>query len=450
MTRQQPGLCRDCGTVDPPHRLGRCRNCGSPRWLHHPELHALAIAHLDCDAFYAAVEKRDRPELVDQPVVVGGSTRGVVAACCYIARSYGVHSAMPMFQARRLCPGAVVVPPDMAKYGAVGRQVRELMRGATPLIEPISIDEAFLDLTGTEGVHDASPAVTLSRLARRIEQEVGITVSIGLSYNKFLAKVASDLDKPRGFAVIGRAEAKAFLAPKPVSLIWGVGAALKAKLAQRGIATIGDLQTFDEPTLIRLYGAIGRRLAQFAHGEDARTVEPVRPTKSISAETTFAGDLSALADLERELWPLAETVSRRLKRGALAATVVTLKLKTARFALSTRRMTLPDPTQLADLLWRTARHLLAREVDGTPYRLIGVGGEGLVPAAAADPADLFDRPGGTPAQVEQAVDALRERLGPDAIGKGRGLSIARPVTATRRLINRDDGEPADEKAGDDG
>jgi len=449
VTRQQPGLCRDCGNVDPPHRLGRCRNCGSPRWLHHPELHALAIAHLDCDAFYAAVEKRDRPELVDRPVVVGGSTRGVVAACCYIARSYGVHSAMPMFQARRLCPDAAVVPPDMAKYSAVGRQVRELMRGATPLIEPISIDEAFLDLTGTEGAHRASPAVTLSRLARRIEEEVGITVSIGLSYNKFLAKVASDLDKPRGFAVIGRAEAKAFLAPKPVSLIWGVGAALKAKLAQRGIATIGDLQTLDEPTLVRLYGAIGRRLAQFAHGEDARTVEPVRPTKSISAETTFAGDLSALADLERELWPLAEAVSRRLKRAELAATVVTLKLKTARFALSTRRMTLPDPTQLADLLWRTARHLLAREVDGTPYRLIGVGGEGLVPAAAADPADLFDRPGGTPAQVEQVIDALRERLGSDAIGKGRGLGVARPVAATRRLIDPDDGEPDDEKAGDD-
>ncbi|MEJ0069938.1 MAG: DNA polymerase IV [Pseudomonadota bacterium] len=444
MKRQLPGLCRDCASVTPPNRLGRCRGCGSPRWLRHPELHDLAIAHLDCDAFYAAVEKRDRPELIDQPVVVGGRERGVVAACCYIARSYGVHSAMPMFKARRLCPDAVVVPPDMAKYSAVGRQVRELMRSVTPLIEPISIDEAFLDLTGTQGAHHASPAVTLSRLVRRIEQEIGITVSIGLSYNKFLAKVASDLDKPRGFAVIGRAEAKSFLAPKPVSLIWGVGAALKARLAQRGITTIGDLQTLDATTLTRHYGAIGRRLADFAQGDDDRTVEPVRPMKSISAETTFAEDLSALDDLEHALWPLAEAVARRLRRAERAATVVTLKLKTARFALLTRRMTLPAPTQLADQLWRTARHLLTREIDGTEYRLIGVGTEGLVPAATADPGDLFDRPHGTPAQLEQVIDELRTRMGPEAIGKGRGFGIAPPVAATRRLIDPDPEDPEDE------
>jgi DNA polymerase-4 len=436
--RQLPGLCRDCGSIAPANRLRRCRDCGSPRRLGHPELHRLAIAHLDCDAFYATVEKRDRPELVDQPVLVGGSQRGVVAACCYIARSYGVHSAMPMFKAQRLCPDAVVVPPDMAKYSTVGRQVRELMRSVTPLVEPISIDEAFLDMTGTEGAHHASPAVTLSRLARRIEAEIGITVSIGLSYNKFLAKVASDLDKPRGFAVIGRAEAKAFLAPKPVSLIWGVGAALKARLAQRGITTIGDLQTLDAKTLTRHYGAIGRRLADFAQGEDDRTVEPVRATKSISAETTFAEDLKTLDALEHELWPLAETVARRLRRAELAATVVTLKLKTADFALLTRRMTLPAPTQLADQLWRTARHLLTREIDGTAYRLIGVGSEGLAEAAAADPGDLFDRPQGTPAQLEQAIDELRTRIGPDAVVKGRGLGIARPVAATRRLIDPDD------------
>jgi len=438
VTAQQPGLCRDCGSIGPPNRAGRCRDCASPRRLRHPELHELAIAHLDCDAFYATVEKRDRPELVDRPVMVGGGKRGVVAACCYIARSFGVHSAMPMYKARRLCPDGVVVPPDMAKYSAVGREVRALMREATPLVEPISIDEAFLDLTGTERAHQASPAVTLSRLARRIEQEIGITVSIGLSYNKFLAKVASDLDKPRGFAVIGRAEAKAFLAPKPVSLIWGVGAALKAKLAQRGIATIGDLQGLDEATLVRHFGTIGRRLAHFAHGEDARSVEPVRPTKSISAETTFSADLSAQADLERELWPLAEAVARRLKRAELAATVVTLKLKTARFEILTRRITLPAPTQLADLMWRTARHLLARETDGTAYRLIGVGGEGLVAAADADPADLFDATRGKPAKVERAIDALRERLGPDAIMKGRGLGITPSGGATRRLIDPED------------
>ena len=441
---RRAGLCRDCGTVRPPGPRGRCRDCGSPRWLSHPELHSLAIAHLDCDAFYATIEKRDRPELVDQSVMVGGGKRGVVAACCYIARSFGVHSAMPMYKARRLCPDGVVVPPDMAKYSAVGREVRALMREATPLVEPIPIDEAFLDLTGTEAAHGASPAVTLSRLARRIEDAIGITVSIGLSYNKFLAKVASDLDKPRGFAVIGRVEAKRFLAPKPVSLIWGVGAALEAKLAQRGIATIGDLQGLDEATLVRHYGAIGRRLARFAHGEDERAVEPVRPTKSISAETTFSADLSAQDDLERELWPLAEAVSRRLKRAELAASVVTLKLKTARFSLLTRRVTLATPTQLADQLWRTARHLLAREVDGTAYRLIGVGGEGLVAAADADPADLFDAAGGKPARVERAIDDLRERLGPDAVIKGRGLGITPSGGATRRLIDPDDPDDAED------
>jgi DNA polymerase-4 len=438
------GLCRDCASVEPPGRLGRCAACGSPRRVRHPELHDLKIAHLDCDAFYAAVEKRDRPELVDQPVVVGGSTRGVVAACCYIARSYGIHSAMPMFKAMRLCPHAVVVPPDMAKYSAVGRQVRELMRTATPLVEPISIDEAFLDLTGTEGAHHASPAVALSRLARRIEDEIGITVSIGLSYNKFLAKVASDLDKPRGFAVIGRAEATTFLAARSVGLIWGVGAALKAKLAQRGIATIGDLQQLDEATLVRHYGAMGRRLFSFSRGEDERTVEPVRAMKSISAETTFGSDLSALDALERELWPLAEAVSRRLKRAERAATVVTLKLKTARFEILTRRLTLPAPTQLADQLWRTARHLLARETDGTAYRLIGIGGEGLVSALDADPGDLFDPQRGVPAKVERVIDDLRERIGPDAITKGRGFGAEKRVAATRRLIDVDDDASEDD------
>jgi DNA polymerase-4 len=431
-------LCRDCGNVAAANRLGRCPRCGSPRQVTHPELHSLSIAHLDCDAFYAAVEKRDRPALIDQPVIVGGSTRGVVAACCYVARSYGVHSAMPMFKAQRLCPDAVVIPPDMAKYTAVGRQVRELMRQATPLVEPISIDEAFLDLTGTEGAHHGSPAVTLARLVRDITDQVGISVSIGLSYNKFLAKVASDLDKPRGFAVIGRAEARAFLAPKSVGLIWGVGASLKARLAQRGIATIGDLQAIDEATLVRHYGSIGRRLAWFARGEDDRTVEPTRPMKSISAETTFAEDLAEADDLEHELWPLAEAVARRLKRAERAATVVTLKLKTSRFELHTRRLTLAAPTQLADQLWRTACHLLVREADGTTYRLIGVGTEGLVPAVDADPADLFDRANGTPGDVERVIDALRDRIGPDAIGKGRGFGTTRNRGATRRLIEEED------------
>src|SRR5215467_1157509 len=273
-------LCRDCGAfTEVRARATRCAVCGSPRLVVHDELTDLGIAHLDCDAFYATVEKRDNPDLRDKPVLVGGSHRGVVMAACYIARISGVRSAMPMFQARQLCPQAVVVPPDMAKYQPVGEQVRRLMLATTPLVEPLSIDEAFLDLTGTERLHQSCPARTLAMLARRIESEIGITVSIGLSYNKFLAKVASDLDKPRGFAAIGRGEATTFLASKPVGLIWGVGRALAARLAQDGIATIGQLQTESERDLVRRYGAIGHRFARFARGEDDRRVEPDAPLK---------------------------------------------------------------------------------------------------------------------------------------------------------------------------
>ena len=195
-------LCRDCGSRPPPD-VKTCPACGSPHIARHKELHGLTLAHLDCDAFYATIEKRGRPELRDVPVIVGGHHRGVVAACCYVARAQGVHSAMPMFKALKACPDATVIKPDMTKYAAVGREVRAMMENLTPLVEPLSIDEAFMDLAGTEALHRASPAVTLAALARRVKEELSITVSIGLSYNKFLAKIASDLDKPRGgFATI--------------------------------------------------------------------------------------------------------------------------------------------------------------------------------------------------------------------------------------------------------
>jgi DNA polymerase-4 len=227
-----PGFCRDCLTDA---RAGvRCAACGSPRVAFHDEITRLSIAHVDCDAFYATIEKRDDPKLRDQPVIVGGGKRGVVAACCYIARTYGVRSAMPMFTARRLCPHAVVVPPDMEKYVKVGREVRRLMLELTPQVEPLSIDEAFMDLTGTERLHRMVPAKALARFASRVEHKLAITVSIGLSVNKFLAKIASDLDKPRGFAVLGGAEARAFLAVKPVGFIWGVGKASEGRLKRDG------------------------------------------------------------------------------------------------------------------------------------------------------------------------------------------------------------------------
>jgi DNA polymerase-4 len=428
-------LCRDCGWVgesaagesaagSPRQGAGRCPDCGSPRRVGHAELTRLAIAHLDCDAFYASVEKRDNPAIRDRPVIIGGGRRGVVSAACYVARLYGVRSAMPMFKALAACPEAVVIRPDMEKYVRVGREVRALMRATTPLVEPLSIDEAFLDLGGTERVHHGCPARTLALLARRIEQEIGITVSIGLSYNKFLAKVASDLDKPRGLAVIGQAEAVSFLAPRPVGLIWGVGKALQKRLAGDGIATIGQLQGLKEIELVRRYGSIGRRLSRFSRGEDDRTVDPDAPTKSVSAETTFEANMADGTALAGVLWPLCERVAERLKAGGHAGQTVQLKLKTADFRTITRSHRLATPTQLAEVLYRAALPLLEREADGRWFRLIGVGADDLGNPAEADPADLFDPAGRRRAEVERAIDAVRARHGAEAIGKGRGIEGA--------------------------
>jgi DNA polymerase IV len=418
-----PSLCRDCGQAgESAPTTPRCPACGSPRLVRHAELDRLAIAHVDCDAFYANVEKRDDPALRDRPVIVGGRHRGVVLAACYVARIYGVRSAMPMFKALALCPEATVVPPDMAKYRRVGQQIRTMMQALTPLVEPLSIDEAFLDLSGTERLHHAWPAASLAALARAVEREVGVTVSIGLSYNKFLAKVASDLDKPRGFAVIGEAEAPAFLAGKPVGMIWGVGKALAARLARDGISTIGQLQQHDELALVARFGSIGRRLARFARGIDDRRVDPDAPARSISAETTFDSDLSDVEALSAELWPLCETVARRLKRSELAARGVTLKLKTSDFRLIGRSRRLDVPTQLADRLFRAALALLEAEADGRRFRLIGVGSHDLAAAAEADPPDLLDPRAERQARVEKLIDEVRAKSGEDAIGRGRGLA----------------------------
>jgi DNA polymerase IV len=384
-------LCRDCAALaEAPAAGGRCASCGSPRLVAHAELPALPLAHIDCDAFYASVEKRDHPELLDRPVIVGGGARGVVLACCYVARLSGIRSAMPMFKALKACPDAVVIRPDMAKYRAVGRQVHELMLTTTPLVQPLSIDEAFVDLSGTERLHGGPPARTLALLARRIEREIGVTVSIGLSYNKFLAKIASDLDKPRGFAVIGRGEALDFLAPRSVGLIWGVGAALQQRLARDGIITIAELRQRPERELVARYGAIGRRLARFARGEDDRAVDPDLPVKSISAETTFDSDIAAFDGLAAELRPLCDNLARRLARAERAAAGVTLKLKTADFRILSRSRRLADPTQRADAIYRAALPLLREEADGrTAFRLIGIGSDRLAEAALADPPDLF-------------------------------------------------------------
>jgi DNA polymerase-4 len=421
-------LCRDCLNTEPPADGAACPACGSARSVSHAELHVLGIAHLDCDAFYATVEKRDDPSLKDKPVLVGGAGgRGVVTAACYIARRYGCRSAMPMFKARQLCPQAVVIRPDMAKYVRVGREVRALMQETTPLVEPISVDEAFLDLTGTERLHKGSPARTLARLVQRINDEIGIDASIGLSHNKFIAKIASDAGKPRGFFVVGKADTMDYLAGLPVAAIWGAGAALCRKLEKDGFRRIHDLRAASEDFLVDRYGSIGHRLYRFARGEDNRRVDPTSNRKSVSAEITFSTDLASPEDLRARLWPLCEKVAARAKADGIGGAVVTLKLKGADFRIRTRRATLPHPTQLAERLWRAGERLLTLEADGTPFRLIGIGLSELCPAAAADPPDLAEPDGERIKAVEHAMDTLRARFGDTAISRGRRLD-----TTTRR------------------
>jgi DNA polymerase-4 len=414
-------MCRDCAQLLPEPAPRRCPHCRSPRLQAHDELTSLSIAHIDCDAFYASVEKRDNPAIADRPVIVGGGRRGVVATCCYIARTSGVKSAMPMFKALAACPDAIVIRPDMQKYQAVSRQIRDLMLEITPLVEPLSLDEAFLDLTGTERLHRSSPAQTLARLARRIETQIGVTVSIGLSYNKFLAKIASDIDKPRGFCVIGRTEALTFLAPKPATLIPGVGRAFAQSLAREGIYTIGDIRNRGLRDLSTRFGSSGAWIWQLSNADDRRRIEPRAPAKGISAETTLDQDISDREGLQAILWPLCERVSARAKAVGAGGTTVTLKLKNTQFRTITRRMTLERPTLLAHRLYDAARRLLAAEAQGTRYRLVGVGLSGLVPEAQCDEADLIDVDARRKDAAERAMDRVRSKFGTGAIRKGRSL-----------------------------
>lgn len=432
------GFCRDCLTPlaqaassASSAPASRCKSCGSPRLVMHPELSRLHVAHIDCDAFYASVEKRDNPELAPLPVIVGGGTRGVVSTCCYVARIRGVRSAMPMFKALAACPDAVVIKPDMAKYVAVGRQIREMMRELTPMVEPLSIDEAFLDLSGTEKLHKATPALTLARFARRVEEELNLTVSVGLSYCKFLAKVASDLEKPKGFSVIGEAEAYDFLRKQPVSLFWGVGRQTQKMLASDGITGIATVQDMEETELVRRYGSIGQRMARLAHGRDVRTVSTSMATKSISSETTFNTDISDAGELMRIARRMSEKVSARLKDKHLAGQTVVLKLKTADFKTRTRNRSLPDPTQLADRIFRIAASLLEKEADGARFRLLGIGVSTLMSDETADPEDLVDRDAAQRAKAEHAMDHIRRKFGDKAVELGLTFKEGRKPPAGR-------------------
>jgi DNA polymerase IV len=407
-------FCRDClGDLDSAAK--RCGECGSPRLVRHPSLPSLTLAHIDCDAFYATVEKRDNPELADKPVIIGGGKRGVVSAACYISRTYGVRSAMPMFKALALCPQAAVIPPDMAKYVRVGREVRRAMQALTPLVEPLSIDEAFLDLAGTQRVHGMIPAKVLARFAQMVERDIGITVSVGLSCNKFLAKIASDMDKPRGFAALDQAEARAMLADKPVGFIFGVGPATQERLLQRGFRIIADLQRADENELMKQFSTEGRRLWRLARGIDDRLVVADRGAKTISSETTFETDIRDFTSLEKTLWRLSEKVSSRLKNSELAGSTITLKLKTADFRQRTRSQSIHAPTQLATKIFAISREMLAKEIDGTAFRLMGAGVSALRPGSQADDTDMLDR---RSAHAERAIDDLRKKFGNAAVIRG--------------------------------
>lgn len=386
-------LCRDCGRLDRAilPEDGVCPACGSARLVHHAELTDLAVAHLDCDAYYAAIEKRDHPELAGQPLIVGGrGERGVVTTACYLARRYGVRSAMPMARARLLCPEAVVLPPDMAKYQREAARIRELMRGASPVVEPISIDEAYLDFGEAPSRADEPPARSLARLALLIERRIGITVSIGLAPNKLLAKLASDLGKPRGFRVIGRGDALAVIGPLPVSALPGVGPVMARRLEERELRLVSDLWSANPDDLVHRFGVWARRLIGFARGEDPRKVNGGRRRAvSIAAETTFERDLRRLADIEAVVRRLCDKLAERLAAADVAAGGLTLKLRRADRRTITRACRIHQPTRRAEILWHAARPVLAGEVDGSGFRLAGVTASPLLPGRQADPPDLF-------------------------------------------------------------
>lgn len=409
-------ICRDClWTGD--HQVSRCEACDSRRVVRHDELDRLTIAHLDCDAFYASVEKRDRSELRDRPVIVGGGKRGVVSTCCYVARQYGVHSAMPMFKALKACPEAVVIKPDFRKYIAASEAIFGAVSRLTPLVQTLSLDEAWIDLAGTERLNGGPPALQLIRLQKQIEDDTGLTVSIGLAPNRFLAKVASELDKPRGFSVLGSG-AKDLLAPKPIRILPGVGPVFAKTLNSDGYATVGDLAAADVRDLVKRYGETGLRLHDLAHARDARLVDPTHDRKGMSAETTFNEDLTAAADLEAELWPLCEKLASKARRDGVASRVLVLKLRRTDFRIVTRRISLPEPVQTARALFAAGRALMTPEL-GQPYRLIGIGMAEVVDAVDA-PA-LFETTEARALKTETAIDALRAKFGAKAVVAGRAL-----------------------------
>jgi DNA polymerase-4 len=383
-----------------------------------------AIAHVDMDAFYASVEQRDRPELQGRPVIVGADPRGrgVVSACSYEARVFGVHSAMPISKAARLCPQAAFLPVDMDKYVAVSRQIMTILDTFSPLVEAISVDEAFVDLTGTTSLFGPPPEAAMA-IKRRIRADTGLTASAGLAANKFVAKVASDLRKPDGFVVVEPGREAEFLAPLPVERLWGVGRVTARELAALGITRIGQLQRMPPAMLAARFGPHGADLQDLALGRDDRLVEPFAPPKSMGAETTFGRDCRDRAKLEATLRGHAERVARELRGERLAAARVTLKLRYDDFRTITRAHT-GEPTQDGLELYRRALALLAREPLQQPVRLVGLSSSAFGPAESGQLA-LLDPNAVRRERLARAVDRITGRFGEDAIRPATLLSHER-------------------------
>lgn len=386
----------------------------------------MTILHADMDAFYASVEIRERPELADQPLVVGGrpEARGVVAAASYAARRFGVHSAMPMARALRLCPQLVILPPRPALYAEVSQQIRAIFERYTPLIEPLSLDEAFLDVAASQRLFGPPPVIG-QMIRRAIREELGLGVSVGVAPNKFLAKLASDLDKPDGFLVVERDGVQAFLDPLPIGRLWGVGKVTAARLERFGIGRIGDLRRQAPEFMQAQFGRAGLQLLALAHGHDPRRVEPEQQAKSISHETTFAQDIGDLGVLRAWLQHLTEQVAWRLRRAGLRGRTVEIKARSAEFQTLIRSRTLPEATDSTERLWRAALELLETRIPRThlPLRLIGVGVSGFGEGAPLQ-TDLF---AGQPAAaaVDTLADRIRERFGPGALQRGTAVRRAR-------------------------
>lgn len=383
------------------------------------------ILHVDMDAFYAAVEQHDRPELRGQPVLVGGDPRGrgVVTTASYEARPFGCHSAMPMARAIRLCPRAIIVRPRFARYAEISRQVRAIFDAYTPLVEPLSIDEAFLDITGSTRL--LGPPEHIAReIKRRIRADTGLTASVGLAPNKFLAKLASDLEKPDGLVIVAPDRVQAFLDPLPIGRLWGVGAATLPKLERLGVRTFADLRRFPMEELRERFGDWGAHFGELVRGEDERPVVPDHEAKSISHETTFAEDSADVEHLRGVLLTLVEQVAGRLRRHALAARTVFIKVRTADFDTHTRRCTLPAPTDETAQLWLAAAGLFTEwsgsaERRKRAVRLLGAGVAQLTRAGAGQLELFASRASLAQRRLDRAVDAIRARFGDDAITHGQ-------------------------------